>query len=101
MNPNWISAIANSIIALVNIIMAFTIFLAWKQIKADHERSRREAAIQLISSWVSTLTQRASAARKLVDAFTFDQAKALFNQEGFELDSKYSGLIDAALDSPP
>lgn len=63
-DPNWVSAIAN-------VAMAFGIYFAWKQLRTDHERSRREIAIHLIASWASTLTQRASAARKLVETFNF------------------------------
>ena len=90
-NPNWLSAIAN-------IVVAGSIIIIFKQLKSDHDRSRRERAIELIGSWARNMKQGSTAARKLVETFSMEQAKSLFRQEPFDIESKYLNLLNAALE---
>lgn len=89
-DPDWISAIANT-------ITAAAVALAYRQFCGDHERSRRQLSVQLLEGWVRNLSQHSTAARKLVDKFSEDQAKRLYAQEPFEVEAKDIPLLDAAL----
>lgn len=89
---SWISAVAN-------IFIAIGVGLAWWSFRGDHERSRREKAIELISQWALGLNKRGSAARKLVETLDQERSKSLFNQESFKIDKKHVGLLRAALEA--
>lgn len=41
-------------------------------LKADHERSRRERAIDVLARWATTLDKAHPSARKLVESFDYD-----------------------------
>ena len=91
----WISAAANVAIAL-------GLSLTWFQIRADHDRSRRERAVEFILGWARNLDRRGTAARKLVEKLPFEQAKALFQQEAFEIDAKHHDHVESVfLELPP
>lgn len=101
---DWISAIANSIVAGGLLLTLRQVNIASKELKqaradmeGDHERSRRERAIELFAAWARHLNQRAAASRKFSERLSSDQARALFNQDSFEVDEKYLGLLTAAL----
>ena len=66
----------------------FQIYLASKQIKADHERSRREKAVELIKDWSKSVQREQTWARKLVEQFSAEQCRYLFNQSCFDLPKK-------------
>ncbi|WP_162615857.1 hypothetical protein [Solilutibacter oculi] len=89
-DPEWISAAAN-------VVTAGAVALAYKQFRGDHERSRRQLSVELMQEWVRNLTQHSTAARKLVDTFSDEQAKRLYAQEPFEVEKKNVPLLDAAL----
>lgn len=119
---NAISGIANSILALGVIIALFQLKAlknqnktAQEQLKAaidnntttlsqiskDHERSRRELAIDLMRAWTLSLDQKGSISRKLVETFNEAQARQLFNQEEILLISeKQKKLYAATINSP-
>lgn len=88
----WISAVANIFIAL-------GVGLAWWSFRGDHERSRREKAIELISQWALNMNKRGSAARKLVETLDQEKSKLLYNQEPLKIDKKHIGLLRAALEA--
>ncbi|WFM71906.1 hypothetical protein [Halomonas sp. CKK8] len=87
----------NWVVAISSVVAAGTIVMGYLQFRGDHERSRRQLSITLLESWVQNLTQHSTAARKLVDEFTEEQAKQLFSQEPFPVKSKYVPLLKAAL----
>ncbi|MGJ8680242.1 hypothetical protein, partial [Paraglaciecola sp.] len=88
----WISAIASSLAVI-------GIFLLWKQLKADHERSRREKAIELILMWANNLNENATSARKFVEELSAEQCRMLFNQEPFFINEKYQPLFESCFKS--
>jgi hypothetical protein len=70
------------------------------QISKDHERSRRELAIELMRAWTTSLDHKGSISRKLVETFDESQARKLFNQEELSLnDSTQKNLFSAAFDA--
>ena len=92
MLTEWITAIATSVTAL-------TVVIAVWQIRADHERSRRELAVQLLLEWAKSLNPRGSIARKFATTLSRDQAVALLKQVPFSYDVGHLDLLVGAL--PP
>lgn len=111
MDPQWVSAAANIVVALGVIGVVMQVGLAIrslevtanqldtsvKALKADHERSRREKAIELLSYWDSNSSQKGSMARKFTETLTFQQAKCLWNQEAFEANGRHFSLFLGAI----
>ena len=93
---DWIAAIA----AIAATITAITVFVAYRQYKADHERSRREKAVDLLLEWATSLNPKASAARKFAEALNKEQSVALFKQEELEIETKHKSLLEACIDNP-
>ena len=85
------------IIALASWVTAFTIIILWKQLTADHERSRREKAVQLLQDWTINLNHKSSIARKFAETLSADDARALYKQEAFKVDSKFQNLVQGCL----
>ncbi|MBN4063495.1 hypothetical protein JYT79_01805 [Cardiobacterium sp. AH-315-I02] len=112
--PDWITAIA-SIIGVGVIFIAIGQFkaalaqvkvsvaqletstkqleLSTKNLGADHERSRRETAINLLVEWSTNLNRRGSIARKFAETLDFNQSKELFNENAIKIDIKNKHLI--------
>lgn len=93
----WISAVANVVVAVGLVLAYLQLRHSREAMLADHERARRDRAVDLIADWARNLNQRASAARKLVETFDAAQSKALFAQEEFRIEAKHAGLLDSAL----
>jgi len=67
------------------------------QLTADHERSRREMAIELMKFWCSHTNNTAPffvCGRRIVQELNDEQSKKLNNLEPFELEAKYQHLLD-------
>jgi hypothetical protein len=92
-----IGAIAN----LASILGIVGLFVAWRTFRADHERSRREKAIEYILDWVRGLDRRATLARKFVEMFNQHQAKCLFEQKSFHIDRDLAPLMEGVFEQMP
>lgn len=86
LDPNWVSAIANC-------LMACGVFLAWRQIllanaelKADHERSRREKAIELCADWARNVKENTSDAVRIINSLTPADAAHVRNRQSVSID---------------
>ena len=97
MTAEWITAIASLITALGLVGIVYQIRLAQKQLKADHERSRREKAIELLTLWDSNLSITSATARKFVESLGFEEAKSLYAQESFEISPASYNLFLGAI----
>lgn len=86
-------------IALV--VGVFGLIAGWRQYRSDHDRSRREKAIEYILVWVQSLNRRATLARKLVETFNHQQAKALIEQRAFKIDDEHAPLIEGIFEPLP
>ncbi len=80
--------IATWIIAISGTVAASTIAVYYAQYKSDHERSRREKAVDLILEWSKNLNEKSSIARKFAETLDAQKSLSLFKQEPFEIDSK-------------
>lgn len=90
---NHVVAAASAISALGIGLIYWQVRLAAKQFLADHERSRREKAIELMMHMDISRRRQGATARKFVERLSFDQARSLLNQESFSVDAKYKDLI--------
>jgi hypothetical protein len=88
--PEWISAISNAITAAG---IAWAIY----EFRNDHERSRREKAIDLLVHFDNSLELATSSSRKLIEKLSDAQNKAIFNHESLKIDIKLKSLTEAAL----
>lgn len=82
------------VVVILNLILSGIIIcqfcLSRKVFKQEHERARKEKAIELLMFWDETLERSSTLARKLVENFTFEQSKQLLNQEAItNIDIKY------------
>lgn len=87
---SWITAIAAT-------ISSIGIWVAIRYYKKDHDRSRRQNAVALISDWSKGLKQNASIARKFVEELSPKNAEHLWNQESFEISVNKLEMIKACL----
>lgn len=71
--------------------------IATKQMEADHERSRRERAIDVLARWTNSLDKAHPSARTLVESFTNEQCQKLKDRKGFKISSEYEDLVKNVL----
>ena len=89
---------ASIIAAIAATVAAVQVFVVYKQLKADHERSRRQMAIDLMQFFVGQ--QRDSKIRGLL-AFTFfeqlttDKTRLLYARDSFSVDVIWRDELNA------
>lgn len=76
---------------LVAILGAYYLY---RQIKADHERSRRQYATDLLLEWVRGLQKETHGVKKFVQGLTPEQCEHLQSGASFKV---FDGQIEAAL----
>ena len=81
------------IATIINACAVFGVSLLWFQIKAEHERSRREKAVDLLLKWNDSLKKETSLARKIVEGFSLEQCRCLYKQESFKVSGKHYKTI--------
>lgn len=82
-------------LALIGVFVQ--IILALKQLKADHERSRREKSVDLLLKWTTNLKEDSSLARKIVESLNEEQCRNLFNQEETKVAERYKTSLKKIL----
>jgi len=104
MTPEWITAAASCVgafgiilIALQVKISAEQLQLSQKQLEADHMRSRREHAIDVLRRWTDGLDKSLPATRAFVQELTNDQCKCLISREPFDVPEKHKLILSHAL----
>lgn len=111
-STNWVSSITN-------IVLAFSVLLIWwqalllrrqienarehlelsqKVLKADHDRSRKERAIEVLRQWNKEISPQASAADKLVRKWNNEQCRRLLNHQTIRIKPEDKNLVEACLD---
>ena len=86
--------IATWIIAVAGAITTSTIIIYYKQYKSDHERSRREKAVELLLEWTKNLNEKSSLARKFAETLDQKQSISLFKQEAFETEKTNKRILE-------
>ena len=92
-----ISQLASILGSLAVIGVFLQIRLTRKQLKADHERSRREKSVELLLEWTKNLKENTSLARKIVESLDDEQTRNLFNQEDVKISKKYDNALKKIL----
>jgi hypothetical protein len=89
--------IATIIGSIAIIGVGVQISIASKQLKADHERSRREKSVELLLVWAKNLKDNSSLARKIVESLNEEQSRNLFNLEETRIPEKYKEPLEKIL----
>ena len=90
---DWIIAIATSLTTL-------TVVLIFWQVKADHERSRRNQAIQVMQFWTDAMSKFSHEiyfAKTLVTHFSELDCKSLWSLQPFKVDVEHEALVRGCL----
>jgi hypothetical protein len=90
MIPAWITAIST-------LVLTLGVFLAYIQLRADHEKCRREKAVDLLMYFNQHLDEANSIARKLVEKLDKMQCEKLFKMEGFTISAELKEYAEGAL----
>ena len=80
-------------------VAAVSAILVWLQLRADHERSRRELAVSLINEWSNSLDIETAGVVRLVRELTRDQCDLLSSRKPFKLDKNNLDLVKACLET--
>ena len=87
-----------------SVVTASGVYLVWVQVKllrqqiqADHERTRRQNALDLLLEWTKHLKEQSPNAIALAETLDDRQSVKLYNRKPFELDKEHEGLLTAAL----
>src|SRR5687768_106872 len=90
-DPAGIAAVAACASAFAALITAWSLVLLKRQISFDHERSRRERALDILMCFVNTHTStdhQITYAMALIYKFNSDQCRSLWKAEPFTVDEK-------------
>lgn len=85
--------IATITASLAVIGVVFQVYLAYRQLKADHERSRREKSVDVLVEWSKNLKKEGSIARKIIECLSEEQCRELLKQQEFKISSKHQSLL--------
>lgn len=102
MNPqnsltDWISAIAQTIAALGLVLLWWQVLLLKKQTRDDHERSRRQCAIELLLRWNDFERTEGHLAIAIAERMDVDCATAVWSGKPTRLPSKFKGTLERFL----
>ncbi|MGV1046632.1 hypothetical protein [Limnohabitans sp.] len=87
------AAVATIVQAIAALGIAIQIYQSKSEIEADHERSRREKSIDILTNWSKSLTKENSITRKILDNLNEDQCTNVLQQEEFKIHKKHEPLL--------
>lgn len=87
----------DSIGVVAQILTALGIGIAVFQLKADHDKSRREFAARLIWEWTLNIRRNSKISTKFVDQLNANECKAIFNQETFTVSKNHKSILEAII----
>lgn len=83
----------------ISAISMLSIYFLYRQIKSEHEKGRREKAVELLLSWTLNIKPEANSAMKIVERFNKEQCVALHKEETFSVDCILYSEIEAIVPS--
>lgn len=92
--------ITSWIVAISSVFTPVSVFLLWKQMKLDHERSRRVKTYDLLEKWASSETHASTAAATILAALTEQEIKKISNQQPFSIEKKHLYLVQKCITDP-
>lgn len=96
-SPEGITAVATCLAALFAFLALISVALLHRQIKADHARSRRERAVDLMMCYVTThdpSNHQLLFGLNLAFVLSEEQCHSLWEREQFEIIEKHQHLLD-------
>jgi len=96
-STNWVSSIADVVMAVGIAFVFWPAILVRRQIAADHERSRRQMTVALIQRWNGAVTPLTAAADRLISKFDDDQCQKLADCRELEIKSEHKPLVETCL----
>jgi hypothetical protein len=96
-STNWVSSIADVVMALGIVLVFWQAVLLRQQISADHERSRREMTVTLLQHWNGAITPLTAAAERLVRKFDDDQCQKLADGRELQIKAEHRSLVETCL----
>jgi len=88
-----VSQIATIISSLIIIGIGFQVYIAYRQLKSDHERSRREKAVELLVEWNRGLKSESSLSRKIIEVLNEEQCREIMAESSLHLPSKLADKL--------
>ncbi|CAB1368165.1 hypothetical protein [Denitratisoma oestradiolicum] len=73
--------------------IALQVYIAHRQLKADHERSRREKSVEILMEWSRNLKKEGSVARKIIECLNEEQCRDIFAQQEVKISRKHENLL--------
>lgn len=73
--------------------LSLQVYIAHKQVKSDHERSRREKSVDILMEWAKNLKKEGSVARKIVECLSEEQCRDIFGQNEVKINKKHANLL--------
>lgn len=63
------------------------------ELQADHERSRREKSVEILTNWTQNLKEEGPIARKILEKLSEEQCREVFNGLPLKVDKKHETLV--------
>jgi hypothetical protein len=79
--------------------IALQVWVSYKQIKSDHERSRREKSVEMIMKWTDQLQREGSLARKILESLNEEQSREIHAQQKVKISNKHEKLLKQFFES--
>jgi hypothetical protein len=100
-NLSWFATLVSSAVSTVTlVVLVRQLSLLRKQISDDHERSRREKALELLAKWTDFVgEQGGTAPANFAQMLTSEQTEALVNSREFSIPEKLKLYIDVWLEN--
>ena len=93
MNLGEWANIASIISAFAIVGLVFQIRIAQQQLKADHERGRREKTVDLLIEWDKRLKKEIALARKIIECLNEEQCREIVAQQKLCVSIKLNELL--------
>jgi hypothetical protein len=87
------SKVATIVGAVGVLALGIQLYIAYRQVKADHERSRRERSVEVLMEWSKNLKKEGSVARKIIECLNEEQCKEVFSQQTVKISKKHEGIL--------
>jgi len=90
--------LATIIGALAVAAASVQVFFGYKQFKADHERSRREKTVELLTQFFSKQEKKDPIARRIIESLNVEQCRDILAQQQVTISTKSKVLVDQLFD---
>jgi hypothetical protein len=90
-----VTTVASAITAAGVVLLWWQIRLYQREYRDDHERSRRENALQMMLEWAKKLDRGTNIVTRFVDSLDESQARELANERPFCVAREKKGVVDS------